>query len=83
LRGESEHELRLFWDHPSEKEIADVARGRTEFGLFVEGDLIIFLYRFGHGEWSDAPFTIHMVPASERVLPQPLSGELRVAFERQ
>ncbi len=79
FRG-GEHELRLFWDRPSTQEIADVARGRAEFGLFVEDDLIIFLYRFGHGEWSDAPFSIHMVPASECVLPQPLTGEQRIAL---
>ena len=57
-----------------------MARGRAEFGLFIEGDLMIFLYRFGHGEWSDAPFSIHMVPASESVLPALLTGEQRVAL---
>lgn len=79
FRG-GEHELRLFFSQPSAQEIANVARGRAEFGLFVEDEQIIFLYRFGHGEWSDAPFSIHRVPASERVLPQPLSGEQRMAL---
>ena len=80
FRG-GEHELRLFFDDLSESELAVVARGRAEFALFVEGELIIFLYRFGHGEWSDGPFSLHMVPASERVLPQLLTGEQRALLQ--
>jgi len=79
FRG-GEHELRLFWRDPSTQEIAGVARGRAEFGLFIEDDLIIFLYRFGRGEWSDAPYSIHMVSVGEHVLPEPLIGEQRVAL---
>lgn len=36
---------------------------------FESDDPIFFLYRFGGQPWSDAPYSWHLVPAAERVLP--------------
>lgn len=66
-----EHELILFFNQPSPAEIRDVQKGEAEFRLFVQHDQIILVWRFGRIPWSDAPYTIHRVPESERVLPQP------------
>ena len=58
-----EHELILFLAHSSSKEVSDLQNGISEFALYVENDLIILLYRFGQSiDWSDAPFSIHLVP---------------------
>lgn len=65
------HELLLFWRSPSEREVRDVARGDAEFALYVAPPLLVFLYRFGRMDWSDAPYSWHLVPAAERTLPEP------------
>ena len=77
------HELVLFLASPSPKEIASVRQGAAEFGVFVSGDVIFLLYRFADAiSWSDAPFSIHLVPAAERELPTvALTGEQRAILE--
>lgn len=73
-----EHELRLFLADLTPAEINAVRLGRAEFGLFVDGPVILFLYRFGDGiPWSDAPYTVHVVPEIERQLPPVLEGPQR------
>jgi hypothetical protein len=73
-----EHELILFLAHPSSKEVSDLQNGISEFALYVENDLIILLYRFGQSiDWSDAPFSIHLVPPAEKVLPNLIADEAR------
>ncbi len=69
------HELRLFLRGLTAREILDIDRGPAEFGLAVEGDILFLLWRFGHMPWSDAPYTIHMVPAAQRTAPMPLETE--------
>lgn len=65
-----EHELVLFFNHPTPEEIHDVARGEVDFALYERGAQIVMLYRFGQAlPWSDAPYSIHLVPTEERVLP--------------
>jgi hypothetical protein len=69
------HELLLFLESPDAREVDDVARGEARFGLLVHGTAIFFLYSFGGGPWSDAPFSIHLVPAAERKLPDVLRSD--------
>lgn len=71
FRG-GEHELRMFLGRPSPAEVVGISRGPCEFGLYVDGPVIFFLYRFpGAGlEWSDAPYSIHLVTEAERIEPE-------------
>jgi hypothetical protein len=65
-----EHELILFFDRPTPEEVKTVSKARAEFALFVERSLIVMMYRFGQEvPWSDAPYSIHLVPREERVVP--------------
>jgi hypothetical protein len=65
-----EHELVLFLNRPTSDEIQSVRRGRAEFALFVKHSLIILLYRFDPAlPWSDAPYSIHLVPPEQRTVP--------------
>ena len=53
--------------------------GQAEFGLFVQDEQIILLWRFLPGfPWSDLPYTWHVVPAEQQVPPATLNGEERV-----
>lgn len=65
------HELVLFLARPNMQECQDVARGRAEFGLFTEADLIVFLYRFGKQDWSEALYSYHLVSADQQSLSDP------------
>ena len=70
------HELRLFINSPSPKEIAAVSNWTSEFALAVEPPVILFLYRFVYGiDWRDAPYSWHLVPADQRTLPDPEGPE--------
>lgn len=66
-----QHELLIFMNRPTGREINSVKNGAAEFALFVESSLILFCYRFlPELPWSDAPFSIRMVPDSERTIPE-------------
>lgn len=65
------HELVLFYGSPTSREIRDVRRGLAQFAFAVEEGVIFFLYRFGEQPWSDAPYSIHLVPEAERTVPPP------------
>jgi len=69
-----EHQLRLFWDSPTAQEVREVRRGVAQFAFVHQNQVIFFLYRFGMMPWADAPFSIHLVPASYRQLPPPSIG---------
>jgi hypothetical protein len=59
--------LRLFWNQPSLAEVLAINSGRIEYGLFVEADQVLFLFRpAGWPHWSDAPYTWHRVDPAER-----------------
>jgi len=66
------HELLLRLKNPSRGEIESVRTGEAEFALFVHRSAIFLLYRFGDAvDWSDAPYSWHLVPPEQRELPQP------------
>lgn len=70
------HELLLFLDSPTAREIAAVRTGAPQCALYTDdaAGLLVLLYQFGASvPWSDAPFSWHLLPAAERVVP-PLSG---------
>lgn len=68
-------ELVLFLARPSADETLAARTGEAEFALVVEGDLLVWLYRFGRGKtgipWSDAPYSWHLVPTDQQQLPPP------------
>jgi hypothetical protein len=65
-----QHELLMVMGRLTEEEVAAVRSGPCDFGLLVSGPVIFFLYRFGDEiPWSDAPYSLWLVPASERVEP--------------
>lgn len=75
-----EHELVLFFDRPTSKETQAVRKEVVEFALFIERRLIVMLYRFGTAiPWSDAPYSIHLVPSEQRTLP-PATGPAEQAL---
>jgi hypothetical protein len=64
------HELLLFFEKPTEREIESIRKGAAEFALVVEPPLIVLLFRFGQAiPWSDAPYTFHVLPEAEKQLP--------------
>lgn len=71
------HELLMWLANPRESEVEAVRAGPCQFALLTWRDVIFFLYRFEHLRggipWSDAPFSIHLVPPDQRTLPAPLS----------
>lgn len=69
------HELRLFFRNLRDQEIAAVASGEAKFSLAVVDDIIFMLYKIGDAfQWSDAPYTWHTLPESERDLPPALAA---------
>ena len=68
-----QHQLLLCFTDLTEPEIRAVREGEPEFALAVLDDVIFFLYRFGGFiNWSDAPYSWHLVPPKERELPRQL-----------
>lgn len=67
------HWLHLFLAGPSAAEVAAVASGEVALALYVQQPAIYLCHAFGPGDdtlpWSAAPFSIHLVPQHERVLP--------------
>lgn len=62
----------MFWAGITPRDVASITGGRAAFGLAVVGPVIFFLYRFDPAcPWSDAPYSIHLVPEEERALPGP------------
>lgn len=77
------HELLLFFGSPTDREVKAARKGKAEFALFVRQPVIILAYKFGDGiPWSDAVFSIHLVPESERDLPSAdLESEVRATLQ--
>lgn len=70
------HELTLFWNAPTQAEIAGLRNAEIEAGLFIHGQAAFLLYRVKNVcEWSDAAFNIHLVAEDERELPQEPTGD--------
>lgn len=76
-RGGS-HELVLFLPRPTSREVRAVRQGLASFAFYADQNLLVLLYAFGDGlPWSDAPFSWHLLPEAERVLPPETRGEER------
>lgn len=74
------HELRLFFANLTPSDISDITRRPAEFAVVVDGPVLFFLYRFGKDEWSDAPYSWHLVQAArpdEATTPAPLEENER------
>ncbi len=52
--------LELFYDRPTPGEIQDVTKGRFELGFYEKDEVIFMLFRFGSGQYMDAPYTAHL-----------------------
>lgn len=63
------HELRLWLRDPSPVEVAAVQSGTAHFAIYPLHDLIFFCFRFQPMPWSDSGFTIHLVPETDRGMP--------------
>lgn len=76
------HDFVLFWRRPSPTEVETWRKGRIEFALLVDGPVIFLFFKPEGGQWSDAAFTWHLVPAEERQLPPPVeSTETRALLQ--
>jgi hypothetical protein len=64
------HELLLRFNRPTAMEVEDVRCSECEFALASVDEILFFLYRFGRTvPWSDAPYTWHLLPLGQRILP--------------
>lgn len=79
FRG-GEHELRLFFNNPNPQEVEMIRFGLSRFALAVTGPVIWLAFKFGDLPWSDASFSIHLVPEAERQPPPPLTREQQRAL---
>lgn len=60
------HELRLFYSRLKETDIKAITRRPCEFGVLSVGPALFFLYKFSDdSQWSDAPYSWHMVRAAQ------------------
>lgn len=65
-----EHELLLLWPSPRAAEVRGVRSGAVEIAVLVEPPVIALCYRIADAcDWSDAPYSIHLVPEPEREPP--------------
>lgn len=69
LHTDEGHELRIFMANPSGLEVAAVNEGDWQFSFYQKGTNLWFLFSGPFLEWSDSPFTYHLVPAARRALP--------------
>ena len=71
------HELLMSLANLTQKEIQAITQGPADFGLFIEGEVMLFLYRFGNTiPWSDAPYSWHLVPSEQRTLPPHIAATI-------
>lgn len=63
------HELRLFLSRPRPIEVQQIKQGEANFRLFVEGDILFLLFRFGSLLWGDGSYNWHLVDEEERTVP--------------
>lgn len=69
------HCLQLFLRAPTPAEQKAVQKEAAEFAVTIVGSVIYLLYRFGDHPrkgvpWSDASFSIHLVPEEVRAMPE-------------
>lgn len=74
----SGHELRLFFATPTVAEVRAVRRAPIHIGLIFAPPVIDLVWKIdGIGDWSDCPYSWHLLPASHRVLPEETSDQQR------
>lgn len=75
-----QHVLRLFLNNLSAADVDGIGNGPLRLGLVVDKPVLMLVYQFGEViPWSDAPFTLHMVPEERRQIPPELApGERAV-----
>ena len=66
---EGVHELIVFCSRPHPEEVRCYRAAWARFALHVAGPSILLAFRFGNLPWCDAPYTWHLVPDDQRVLP--------------
>ncbi len=77
------HELGLILSTPTPEEIRRLNDCQVEVAIYVEGDVICFLYNFQREiPWSDTPFSYHLMPPAERTVPSDPAELLRVERDR-
>ena len=77
-----EHELLFFFRSPPRAQIKALRTGECEFALVVEGPVIFLMYHFGEAiNWSDAPYSWHLVPEDQRALPAPEGPDRRALLQ--
>ena len=64
------HWLHYLYRNPTAVEISSIQKGPAQFALFIQGQVIFLLHRFGHMPWSDAPYSWGLVPEESRRLPE-------------
>jgi hypothetical protein len=75
-------ELLMFFKNPSIYDVMAVKKAVCEFGVLKIENVIFFLYKFGTQiDWSDQPFSIHLVPENERELPELTSENSRLTLQ--
>lgn len=75
-------ELLLFFSRPNFHEILAVKKSDAQFGITKIEDVIFFFYKFGSEiPWSDCPFSINLVPAKERIVPELDTEEGRLVLQ--
>jgi len=76
------YELIMSLRRPEPAEILAARKGDAEFALVYERGIIFLLYRFGTALlWSDAPFSLWLLPPHERPCPPTApNAETRVAL---
>jgi hypothetical protein len=64
------HEILLTFRNPKPIEVQSVKTGEANFGLVVQDDVILLVFKFGAIPWSDASYTWHRLALDERTLPK-------------
>jgi hypothetical protein len=72
------HTLLLIWSGLDHQVVEAVRKGRVDLALWARGGVVILLYRIeGACDWSDAPYSWHIVPPERRQLPPMPAAEER------
>lgn len=52
--------LFLFYSSPTNIEIANITKGKVQYGYYKNGQVILMLFKFGSENWLDAPYSINL-----------------------
>jgi hypothetical protein len=72
------HLLQLCFSSPSQKDIEAFSSGRVDVGLYIEANVIFWLFRIERlMDWSDQGFSIRLLSEAEQFIP-PMSDDGRI-----